>query len=297
MPSPIRFRILSWLRAALGSASQRCFRRASRVRPSRFPQKTGIHDGNLQTPARMWARSSLLSIIPWDHDSLGLGAQFLFSPARSVCWGLLVALVCRGARKHVGMLFAAELAYIQSDPRESVTRVKWLSLLYSHRQTWAFVAGKFMIDPIWWFCLSIPDFLQRKHGLALTQIGLPLVVVRHLRRRKTWRAAGIIFVDPSWQDGEHRAPQNGNARLRFGRGSHCLCVPGFGALGLPWLMRLATTTPIRDFLVTCSPLHGTCTRTGRLRRWSGSAEWLARFSRNADRQKVWATCSNGPAAT
>jgi len=38
--------------------------------------------------------------------------------------------------------------------------------------------GKFLIDPIWWFYLFwIPDFLQRKHGLALLQIGLPIVVI------------------------------------------------------------------------------------------------------------------------
>jgi ACS family hexuronate transporter-like MFS transporter len=35
-----------------------------------------------------------------------------------------------------------------------------------------------MIDPIWWFYLfCIPDFLQRGHGLALLQIGLPIVVI------------------------------------------------------------------------------------------------------------------------
>jgi len=38
--------------------------------------------------------------------------------------------------------------------------------------------GKFMTDPIWWFYLFwVPDFLQRKHGLALMQIGLPIVVI------------------------------------------------------------------------------------------------------------------------
>src|ERR1035438_1308146 len=38
--------------------------------------------------------------------------------------------------------------------------------------------GKFMIDPIWWFYLFwVPDFLQRRHGLSLTGIGLPIVVI------------------------------------------------------------------------------------------------------------------------
>jgi ACS family hexuronate transporter-like MFS transporter len=35
-----------------------------------------------------------------------------------------------------------------------------------------------MIDPIWWFYLFwIPDYLQREHGLHLTQIGLPILVI------------------------------------------------------------------------------------------------------------------------
>ena len=47
-----------------------------------------------------------------------------------------------------------------------------------NRQTWAFVSGKFLIDPIWWFYLFwIPDFLERRHGLSLRQIGLPILVI------------------------------------------------------------------------------------------------------------------------
>jgi ACS family hexuronate transporter-like MFS transporter len=35
-----------------------------------------------------------------------------------------------------------------------------------------------MTDPIWWFYLFwIPDYLQRAHGLHLTQIGLPILVI------------------------------------------------------------------------------------------------------------------------
>jgi ACS family hexuronate transporter-like MFS transporter len=55
--------------------------------------------------------------------------------------------------------------------------MKWKKL-FRHRQTWAFVSGKFLIDPIWWFLLFwIPDFLQRVHGVKLMQIGLPVVTI------------------------------------------------------------------------------------------------------------------------
>lgn len=58
-----------------------------------------------------------------------------------------------------------------------VPHVRWLNLL-GHRQTWAFISAKFLIDPIWWFYLFwIPDFLQRRHGLSLGKLGLPVLVI------------------------------------------------------------------------------------------------------------------------
>jgi ACS family hexuronate transporter-like MFS transporter len=70
-----------------------------------------------------------------------------------------------------------ELEYICSDPVAPPIRVSWFKLL-AHRQTWAFVLAKFITDPVWWFYLFwIPDFLQREHGLALLNIGMPILVI------------------------------------------------------------------------------------------------------------------------
>jgi ACS family hexuronate transporter-like MFS transporter len=47
-----------------------------------------------------------------------------------------------------------------------------------YRQTWTIAAGKFVIDPIWWFFLFwIPDYMQRAHGLSLAKIGLPIFTI------------------------------------------------------------------------------------------------------------------------
>jgi ACS family hexuronate transporter-like MFS transporter len=74
-------------------------------------------------------------------------------------------------------LSATELEYIQSDPAEPATPIPWTRLL-PHRQTWAFLIGKFMTDPIWWFFLFwLPKFLNARHGLELTALGPPLVVI------------------------------------------------------------------------------------------------------------------------
>jgi ACS family hexuronate transporter-like MFS transporter len=75
-------------------------------------------------------------------------------------------------------LLRAELDYILSDPPEPPSeKVPWLRLL-RHRQTWAFVIGKGMTDPIWWFYLYwLPLFLNKNYGLTLTNLGLPLIVI------------------------------------------------------------------------------------------------------------------------
>jgi ACS family hexuronate transporter-like MFS transporter len=71
----------------------------------------------------------------------------------------------------------AELAWIRRDPPEPAGRVPWLQLL-PHRQTWAFAAGKFLTDPIWWFYLFwSAKFLFDRFGVNLKDIGPPLVVI------------------------------------------------------------------------------------------------------------------------
>jgi len=115
-------------------------------------------------------------IIPWITIHWGWRAGFVFTGSLGFLWVILWLLVYRKPEDHP-LVSPAELAYIRSDPQEPSVRVKWLRLL-QYRQTWAFVAGKFIIDPIWWFYLFwAPDFLQRKHGLSLMQIGVPIMVI------------------------------------------------------------------------------------------------------------------------
>jgi MFS transporter, ACS family, hexuronate transporter len=78
-------------------------------------------------------------------------------------------------------LSTEELQFIQSDqPNETsanATPVRWLSLL-TYRQTWAFIIGKFLTDPIWWFYLFwLPSFLNKEYGLQKTELALPVALV------------------------------------------------------------------------------------------------------------------------
>lgn len=121
-------------------------------------------------------------------------------------WGWQEAFVITGAVGFLWLIFwfiyyevpakqkrlsKAEFDYIHSDldEKESDTkavdgnhavkteRVPWLKLL-KYRQAWAFILGKFMTDPIWWFYLFwLPAFLQAQYGLVGTQIAAPVALV------------------------------------------------------------------------------------------------------------------------
>jgi len=75
-----------------------------------------------------------------------------------------------------------EFDYIHSDAEADAAtagtgKVSWSKLL-KVRQTWAFVFGKFLTDPIWWFFLFwLPGYFNDTFKLDLTKPGWPLVVV------------------------------------------------------------------------------------------------------------------------
>jgi len=114
--------------------------------------------------------------VPWIYVHLGWRWAFLFTGFFSAGWLLAWLVIYRRPEQHP-RLSPSELAYIHTDPAEPLGKIAWKQL-WPHRQTWAFAAAKFLTDPIWWFYLFwIPSFLHSKHGLTLTELSAPLVVI------------------------------------------------------------------------------------------------------------------------
>jgi ACS family hexuronate transporter-like MFS transporter len=163
-------------RAALGFGEAGVFPASIKSVAEWFPKKeralaTGIFNAGTNIGAIITPL-----MVPWIAAHLGWRWAFLFTGALGFVWLALWLILYRRPEEHPRCT-AGEREYIQSDPVAPPGKISWARLL-RYKQTWTFAAGKFMVDPIWWFYLFwIPDYLQREHGLRLTQIGLPILVI------------------------------------------------------------------------------------------------------------------------
>lgn len=116
-------------------------------------------------------------VVPWLASKWGWQMAFIATGAIGFIW-LIFWFIFYEVPEKQKRLSSAELAYIKSDQEsEDKTSIPWLTLL-KYRQTWAFVVGKFLTDPIWWFYLFwIPGWLHDVRGLNIKSFGLPLVVI------------------------------------------------------------------------------------------------------------------------
>ncbi len=126
-------------------------------------------------------------------SNIGAVIAPMIVPVLALTWGWQSAFIATGLLGILWVVFwlplydrpeqhprvsPAELAWIQSDPPEPLTPIPWGQLL-PHRQTWAFAAGKFLTDPIWWFYLfwAGPCSSATSSASTLKHIGLPLIVI------------------------------------------------------------------------------------------------------------------------
>ncbi len=163
-------------RSALGLGESAVFPASIKSVAKWFPKKErALATGVFNAGSNLGAMITPL-VVPWITIHWGWRWAFIIMGALGFVWLILWLLLYRKPEEHP-RLSKTELDYIRSDPQPPMVKISWARLI-PHRQTWAFITAKFMTDPIWWFYLFwVPDFLQRKHGLALMQIGVPLVVV------------------------------------------------------------------------------------------------------------------------
>jgi ACS family hexuronate transporter-like MFS transporter len=108
--------------------------------------------------------------VPWVALHFGWRASFLITGFFSAAWIVWWSIRYRTPdRPNVGSSVAVHA------PSSSTTA--WWHLL-RYRQTWGFMIGKFLTDPVWWFFLFwLPQYFNSRFKLDLSHIGPPLVIV------------------------------------------------------------------------------------------------------------------------
>lgn len=169
-------------RAALGVSEAGNFPSAIKTVSEWFPKKERAYaTGIFNSGANVGAIVAPLTV-PWIAEKMGWEWAFILTGAIGFIWLFLWVFVYEIPAKNK-RLSKEELEYInsdldeQADTQESPLKTPWIKLL-DFRQTWAFVLGKFLTDPVWWFYLFwLPAFLDAQYHVTGTAIALPVALV------------------------------------------------------------------------------------------------------------------------
>jgi ACS family hexuronate transporter-like MFS transporter len=171
-------------RAALGFTEAGNFPAAIKTTAEWFPKKErALATGLFNSGANIGAIVAPLTV-PFIAVNYGWEWAFVATGLTGFIWLIVWKLYYHTPASHP-KITPEELAYINSDlaPVEENAapiiekKYSWFKLL-GYKQTWAFVIGKFLTDPIWWFYLFwLPDFLKSQYHLTKTEIALPVAAV------------------------------------------------------------------------------------------------------------------------
>ena len=170
------------VRAALGLGEAGNFPAAIKVVAEWFPKKeralaTGIFNSGANIGAVLAP-----AMVPWILGIYGWQMAFIITGAIGFVWLFFWVILYEIPSRHK-KINAAEFEHIHSDIDEQVTentpeeRIKW-GRLFGIRQTWVFVVGKFLTDPMWYFFLFwLPSYFSSTFKLDLSKPTLPLILI------------------------------------------------------------------------------------------------------------------------
>ena len=145
-------------------------------------------------------------LVPFVAQHFGWRFSFVATGLLDLLWIAFWLAIYRPPREHK-RLSADELALIESDQSDQAARTIPYARLLGTRAAWAFVLGKFLTDPVWWFYLFwLPGFLNHKYGLDLSRLGPPLIVV--------YLAADVGSIGGGWLSGRLLARGRSLTRAR-----------------------------------------------------------------------------------
>jgi len=179
-------------RAVLGLGESANFPGAGKAIAEWFPKKERALAFGLFNAGPNVAVAIAAVLVPLVTLALGWRWAFVATGTLDLIWLALWLAIYRDPERHP-RLTTEELAYIRSDPIESTAPMPW-GPLWLRRQTLAFLIGKVLTDPVWFFYLFwLPKFLDAKFGVKLSGLPLPLIVI--------YSAASVGSIGGGWASG------------------------------------------------------------------------------------------------
>ncbi|HUR12266.1 MAG TPA: MFS transporter [Flavitalea sp.] len=168
-------------RAALGIGEAGNFPAAIKAVAEWFPKRerayatglfnSGANIGAILAPATVY----------WLQKNYGWQSAFICTGAIGFIWLIAWLAFYHHPSTHK-KVSASEIAYINSDskagePVESRT-IPWVKL-FTYRQAWVYIVGKFFTDPVWYFFLFwLPSYFKDKYHVDIAaSYGLPIMIV------------------------------------------------------------------------------------------------------------------------
>ena len=167
------------MRSLLGLGESGNFPAAIKSVAEWFPKKErALATGIFNSGANIGAVASPV-LVPWILGAYGWQEAFLLTGAIGFIW-LVFWVIFYEVPARQKRITPEEFAYIHSDNEDASDTgeaMGWAQL-FRIRRTWAFVVGKFMTDPVWWFFLFwLPSYFSTTFNLDLKKPSLPLVII------------------------------------------------------------------------------------------------------------------------
>lgn len=161
-------------RAALGVTEAGNFPAANKTIAEWFPKKERAFATGLYNSGSNIGAIVAPLVVPWIAGHWGWEWAFVLTGVVGFIWLIFwyKSYASPDVKLQEGKLTQAEHDFIHSDIDEQTAekndvkkeKVSWFRLL-TYRQTWAFVIGKFLTDPVWWFFLFwLPAFLHGENA-------------------------------------------------------------------------------------------------------------------------------------
>ena len=166
-------------RAALGLGESGNFPAATKTVAEWFPKKErALATGIFNSGANIGAVFAPI-LVPTILALYGWQEAFIITGAIGFVWLIFWLYYYEIPTRHKKVT-EAELAHIHSDNEEDTSNEKPITwgTLFRVRQTYVFIAGKLLTDPIWWFFLFwLPSYFSTSFNLDLKKPGWPLVII------------------------------------------------------------------------------------------------------------------------